>query len=233
MSRSFKLYRLQQIDNQLDKIQKRLAEILAALENDHALHQASEKKQKAEEKQNAAFKALQKAEANVLEQHIKIEQSEAALYGGKVRNPKELQDIQNEVSSLKRYLAVLEDRQLEAMVEEEEAAAELEMALKNMQKLKQEFMEKSSELIEERTKLNADVARLAGEHQAAANTIPAEDIKLYTNLRESRRGIAVSKVVDKTCSSCGSTINASLLHAARSPTQINTCDVCGRILYTG
>jgi len=63
--------------------------------------------------------------------------------------------------------------------------------------------------------------------------LPAEDIKLYTNLRESRRGIAVSKVVDKTCSSCGSTINASLLHAARSPTQINTCDVCGRILYTG
>ncbi len=233
MSRTFKLFRLQQIDSQLDKIQKRLSEIQTTLDNDHTLRQAGEKTIKAEETHGEAYIVLRKAEENVLEQRIKIEQSEAALYGGKVRNPKELQEIQNEVASLKRYLLVLEDRQLEAMMEEEKAASQFEATRQNMNKVQQEFEEKSSELIEERTKLNADVERFAGERQAAANTIPAEDIELYMKLRESRRGIAVSRVVDKTCSSCGSTINASLLHAARSPTQINTCDVCGRILYTG
>lgn len=176
---------------------------------------------------------MNKAEENVKQQRLKIEQSESTLYSGKVHNPKELQDIQNEVASLKRYLDVLEERQLEIMLEDEEAAIQLKISQENLAKVQLEFKEKSNELITEREKLYTDMLRFQGEHQAAANNIPSEDIDLYMKLRKTRRGIAVSKVVEKTCSSCGSTINASLLDAARSPSEINTCDVCGRILYTG
>jgi len=233
MSRTFKLYRIQQIDSQLDKIHKRLKEIQSILENDRALNQAKESVSDAEQVKEEAQKRLDKAEENVKQQLLKIEQSESTLYSGKVQNPKELQDIQNEVASLKRYLDVLEERQLEAMLEDEEASIQLKTAKENLQKVQLAFEEKSNQLITEREKLNADMVRFQGEHQAAASNIPSDDIELYMKLRNTRRGIAVSKVVEKTCSSCGSTINASLLHAARSPTEINTCDVCGRILYTG
>jgi uncharacterized protein len=233
MSRTFKLYRLQQIDSQMDKINKRLKEIQSILENDHALNQARESVYEAEQLKETAQKNLNKTEDSVKQQHLKIEQSESTLYSGKVHNPKELQDIQNEVASLKRYLDVLEERQLEAMLEDEEAAMQLKTAQEKLGTVQSEFEEKSKELITEREKLNADMIHFQREHQATANNIPPEDIEQYMKLRQTRRGIAVSKVVEKTCSSCGSTINASLLHAARSPSEITTCDVCGRILYTG
>jgi len=217
----------------MDKINKRLKEIQAILENDRALNQAKESVFEAEQLKEKAQKNLYTAEDNVKQQHIKIEQSESTLYSGKVHNPKELQDIQNEVASLKRYLDVLEERQLEIMLEDEEAAIQLKTAQGNLGRVQSESEEKLKELIAEREKLNADMIRFQGEHQAAANNIPSEDIELYIKLRKTHRGIAVSKVVEKTCSSCGSTINASLLHAARSPSEITTCDVCGRILYTG
>ena len=233
MSRTFKLYRLQQIDSQLDWLNVRLKEIQEILEEDQAIRQATERARKADEKKQAAHKALQKAEENVKQQRLKIEQSEASLYGGKITNPKELQDLQNEVAALKRYKEVLEERQLEAMLEEEEITSQHKVIQEELSNAKADFAEQSGTLIKEREKLLADAKRLKNERQAAANNIPEEDLTQYTKLRKTRRGKAVSKVVEKTCSACGSTLNASLLHAARSPTQIMTCDTCGRILYAG
>lgn len=46
---------------------------------------------------------LKTAEAEAEAQKIKIEQTEASLYGGSVHNPKELQDLQREVASLKKH----------------------------------------------------------------------------------------------------------------------------------
>ena len=59
---------------------------------------------------------MKQSEAEVEKQRIKIEQTEASLYGGHVHNPKELQDLQKDVASLKRHLETLEERQLEAML---------------------------------------------------------------------------------------------------------------------
>jgi predicted nucleic acid-binding Zn-ribbon protein len=165
--------------------------------------------------------------------HLKIEQSEATLYSGRMQNPKELQDLQNEVASLKRYLVVLEDRQLESMLAEEKANADAIAAKSNLEKIQAEREEQIAALTSERERTIHDISRMQGEKNAAMDNIPASDLELYEKLRLQRRGIAVSRVVDKACSACGSTLNASLLHAARSPSQITRCDTCGRILYPG
>lgn len=233
MSQTFKLFRLQQIDSQLDRIRTRLLEVEAALKEDEALRQAQEHARQAEEALVAEQKVLRKAEDNVRDQRIKIEQTDASLYGGKIRNPKELQDLQNEAAALKRYLSVLEDRQLEAMLAVEEAEAEHQAALDSLEAVNAEFDEKHHDLIEEQTNLLKDLQRGETERQAAISSIPSGDMSLYEVLRQQRRGLAVSKVTDRACSACGSTLNAALLHAARSPNQITRCDMCGRILYGG
>lgn len=233
MSRSFKLYRLQQIDSQLDWTNKRLQEIEAALNEDEALRQANEHAQKADEALQNVRKALRRAEENVHQQRLKIEQSEATLYSGKVSNPKELQDLENEVAALKRYLDVLEDRQLEAMLAEEEAASLHQIAANELEKVRAHFAQRSKALLTEKEKVLTDVTRFTEERQAATRSILERDLETYTQLREKRRGIAVAKVIDRACSACGSTLNAALLHAARSPAKINCCDTCGRILYAG
>ncbi len=116
MSRPFKLYRLQQIDSQLDALRLRQGEIEVALQDDTRIRQILQKVEDCKTEWAAAKKALHLAEDETQKQRIKIELTESALYGGKVRNPKELQDLQNESASLKRYLSVLEDRQIETML---------------------------------------------------------------------------------------------------------------------
>jgi predicted nucleic acid-binding Zn-ribbon protein len=233
MSQPFKLYRLQQLDSQLDRTQARLAEIQIALGEAQELRQAEQTAKQAEAALQAARKFLQKSEETVKEQRIKIEITEAALYGGKVRNPKELQDLQNESAALKRYLNVLEDRELEAMLAEEEASATNLQAKIALELVQAKHASRQNDLMEEQGRLNKDVPRLGEERQAAASTVPADEMVLYETLRRQRRGLAVSLVKDKACTSCGTTLNAALLDAALTSGQLTRCDGCGRILYVG
>lgn len=233
MSQTFKLYRLQQIDSQLDRIHTRLRQIEAALKEDQAVKEAQQDLDQASRNLEAQSKILRKAEDQVRQQRLKIEQTESTLYSGKVRNPKELQDLQNEAGALKRYRSTLEDRQLEAMIAVEEAEALNQERKLTLEKVQTDFKNKFGELTQEQTNLKTELKRHESEREAAARSIDASDLELYNQLRQQRRGIAVAKVSDKACSACGSTLNASLLHATRSPSQIVRCDTCGRILYGG
>jgi predicted nucleic acid-binding Zn-ribbon protein len=234
MSQPFKLYRLQQMDSQLDQVRARLEQIESALSEDAALRRAQDEADQAAQALEKERKGLRHAEENVRDQRLKIEQTESTLYGGKVRNPKELQDLQNEVAALKRYLSVLEDRQLEAMLAIEEAEAIESTAGVALEQVRAQLEKQNRSLSGERTGLLKELERLKNERETTAATIAAGDLSLYEQIRLQRRGVAVARVTqDKSCSACGSTLNAALLHAARSPSQLTRCDVCGRILYGG
>jgi predicted nucleic acid-binding Zn-ribbon protein len=233
MSRPFKLYRLQQLDSQLDWIQNRLAEIEKLLAEDAAFQLAWAHAAEMTAAHQAAEKDLRHTEDEVKAQRIKIEQNESSLYGGKIRNPKELKDLENEVAALKRYLGVLEDRQLEAMLHEEDSLVRRQDAERLLEEARIEQAKRAGGFIQERDKISNDRARLEEERSASAAAIPAEDLAIYTQIRKNRRGVAVAKVTERACSACGSTLNSSLLNAIRSPDEIHRCDVCGRILYIG
>ena len=233
MSRSFKLFRLQQIDSEIDDTHSRLLEINRILDDDSAIRKASRNFESASNVFSDRAGELRSAEQSVQTQKIKIEQSESTLYSGTVRNPKELEDLQNEVTSLKKYLAVLEERQLEAMFAEEDALKEKQHFLELLNQIKSEFSSLTQTLSEERDCLKKDQQRLNSERTAASNSIDAEDLRLYESIRSRRSGLAVSAISEKSCSSCGTLINSTLLDIARSPEKIATCDSCGRILYCG
>ena len=233
MSQPFQLFRLQQIDIQLDQDQDRLREIEAEL-NDHAdLHQAQASLRENEAKFNAAEKDLRRAEENVLAQHLKIEQTESTLYGGKVRNPKELQDLQLESVALKRFLEVLEERQLEAIIAYEDLEKLVQEASQKLAHIEENKSQINQLLQTEKTGLILELKRLEDERAAATKPIPANDLNLYENLRKTRRGVAVARVTGNACTACGAALSASMSQAVRLPDQLNRCDSCGRILYTG
>src|SRR5687768_18403957 len=89
----------------------------------------------AERKHHEAERALKLSEAEVEKQSIKIEQTESSLYGGRVHNPKELQDLQKDVASLKRHLSTLEERELEAMLVAETTEKDLQNAKSILERL--------------------------------------------------------------------------------------------------
>ncbi len=233
MSQSVILYRLQQIDSQLDESRSRWAAIETSLKDDAILRQADQNAHEAEAAFQTSQKALHRAEMAVHDQRIKIEQTEAALYGGKVRNPKELQDLQKDAASLKKYILVLEDNQLEAMM----ALEETETAHKNAQAALLETIahlaEHNSGLKGELTNIQKAIERLEVERQATLSAISPEILSLYEQLRQQRRGIAVARLQDKSCAACGSTLTPAMAQTAHTSQQLIRCPSCGRILYAG
>ncbi len=231
MSAALGLYRLQQVDSRIDQIQARLQAIQQTLENDLALRSAVEGLQAAENKYRDAERALKVSETEVEKQRIKIEQAEASLYGGQVHNPKELQDLQKDIVSLKHHLETLEERELEAMLLVEDIEKELQASKTNLERVQTSLKEQNQDLARESDALRKELERLNSEHQAVVTDIQVQALNVYEQLRKQKRGIAVTTVADSSCEACGTTITPSQRQSARSTSQLFHCPTCGRILY--
>ncbi len=231
MNLVFKLYRLQQVDSQLDQNSARLEEINTILADDSVLENLRGLAASSAENLREVQRELRQSEHNTQAQREKLKQTETRLYSGKVTNPKELQDLQNEAAALKRYLQVLEDRQLEAMLKVDEAEA---AAVGDQNEFDQTAAQKrveNQDLVDEQAALLSEVSRLREERVAAATGIPDETLNQYEALRKKRQGVAVARVTDQACAACGSTLSSTLLQEARDPGVITTCGFCSRILY--
>jgi predicted nucleic acid-binding Zn-ribbon protein len=231
MSQTLSLYRLQQIDTQIDRLQARLQAIQKILDDETELRQLIDQYDTAELRCQIAENALKQAETDVQNQFIKLEQTRSNLYAAKSHSPKELLDLQNDVSALKRFLAVLEDRQLEAMQESETAEADRQIAQSKVEHARSERSEKNQNLLHEQTNLNIDLERFFIERNAVSGPIPSTEIGLYDQLRLQRRGVAVAVIGDNSCGACGSNLSLAQIQSARSSTQVMLCPSCGRILY--
>ena len=231
MSAALGLYRLQQVDSQIDQIRARLNAIQQTLENDAVLRAANEQHMVAESNHREAEHSLEIRESEVEKQQIKIRQTEASLYGGKVHNPKELQDLQKDILSLKRYLETLEERQLEAMLAVEEAEKELQIANTDLERVRSNLKDQNKDLTKESETLHRDLERLNSERQAVVTDIATQALNVYDQLRKQKRGIAITTVTDNSCEACGTTLTASQQQTARSTSQLFHCPTCGRILF--
>jgi predicted nucleic acid-binding Zn-ribbon protein len=231
MSRSTLLFRLQQIDSQLDNAHTRIEEIDTKLTDNKDLIKAEQYNTIHIEKLNKVKDQLRSAEREVDNQRNKLELAEAKLYSGKVKNPKELQDLQNESAALKRYLNVLEDRQLEVMLLVEEAEEKLSEAKTNLQEVQIQSSDQKEKLNKERTNLLREVERLDIERHTVIGSVNSEDEYNYQRLREKRSGVAVACIKDNTCSACGSTLTAALIQSAQSSNHLVHCPSCRRIIF--
>jgi uncharacterized protein len=227
------LYRLQQIDSQLDNARILLQNLDKELNDSSHIDEAQQNISQAEQKHKLEAKNLKDSENKSYDVRVKIELSESSLYGGKIHNPKELQDLQNEVASLKRLITTLEDYELEAMMAVEQSEEALDRARKNLHEVQGKQSEHNAVLSGERSKLVSQLERLEAERNATLPALSASDLELYNQLRKSRNGVAVAKISSRACGACGATLNAALIQSTQAPGQLIRCPTCGRILYSG
>ncbi len=233
MSQSFHLFQLQKVDTRLDQIQQRIKSILKIIENDSRLRDAQDQHHQATERLSQIQRELKKIEHEVEIRRFKLEQSESTLYSGKIKVPKELQDLQNEVVSLKRAIATLEDQQIEIMIQLEEAKKEHDQQQNILLQIEAEVAQSHAGLLGEKSMLENEQQRLMLEKQAIVTQIPPATLAEYKKLREKKQGIAVASVEDSSCSACGAGLTPAQCQSARSPSMIFYCPSCGRIIYAG
>ncbi len=231
MSASLGLYRLQRVDREIERARAQLEIIHKTLENDAELRDALGKAEEAQNGHHRARHELKNAEAETQSQKIKIEQAEASLYGGRVQNPKELQDLQKDVASLKKHLLTLEERELEAMLQAETTETVLKDARAQLEQIQARRGDEHKKLLDDQAGFVRDLERLSEEREASVNPIESSLLAVYDDLRKQKRGVAVTDFSDNTCASCGSTINAAVQQSAKSSKQLAYCPTCGRILY--
>jgi predicted nucleic acid-binding Zn-ribbon protein len=233
MNQTFQLYQLQKLDSDLDRIQTRVNTIDQMLASDVALRKAETKLQARHTEKETVRKELQALQELVDARNIKIEQSDSSLYGGKIQNPKELQDLQNEIAGHKRFIQQIEDQILEKMVALEQCEKDEQAALDSVKLVKVDMEKSHASLINEKAELSKEMGILQGKRSAVLPLLLDEFLSSYNQLRLKKGGVAVAVINEDSCSNCGSSLTASQIQIVRSGATIFTCPFCGRILYGG
>jgi predicted nucleic acid-binding Zn-ribbon protein len=231
LSRVQHLYQLQLLDSELDQAKQQLAQVTAALGESEALKQARAAVDAAEKELLAARATLKDLDLEVTGLATKISQQEKLLYGGQKMSPKEAANLQDEVSSLKRWQAKREEVLLEAMVGTEEAEAALEQAATNLSTTEAQWSADQEDLSQQKAVLEEKVAELTARRPALVERIALADLKEYERLRKKRAGRAVAAVKNSTCQGCGVGASHRKVQEARAGSELVYCATCGRILY--
>jgi predicted nucleic acid-binding Zn-ribbon protein len=233
VTRVSNLFRLQTLDSQIDSQQARLSEIETSLKEHPELDHARAEEEGARARLEDAQQDLRRMEEETRHQQQRITETDKTLYSGGVSNPKELQDLQEESASLRRYLAVLEERQLHSMMQCEEAEKAVAAAQAERERQEQLRSMQEEKLVAERTALQASLEKIGFQREAALSAVTAEDLEKYTALRRSKHGMAVVRFESGACGACGVTPSSARIDSARSGQEIIQCGNCGRILYMG
>jgi len=213
------------------KMNARLKEIDRIIAADREVSQANAKLEEAQGFNKSAESVLKGLVDQVKEKKLKRELTQANLFSGKVRNPKELQDLQAETQALDRTIAKLEDQQLQAMMALEETTKNLQQAEKELQQVLDRKATQNSLLIGEKHKIESEILQVDAQRQALIEQLDEKIFMVYRTLLKSKAGRAVAEVNDDTCSACGVTVPPADIQAAKSPNVVAYCKNCGRILF--
>ena len=231
MSKAETLYRLQIIDLEIDERSRRLKEAKAILEGNEELGRARQALQDGEKKLSRQRTRLRDQELEMRSLANKIASVEDRLYGGRIKNPKELASRQEEVQYLKRRKDGLEDQVLEAMIEVEESEASVTEQRERLARLEEEWQETQARLSAEQNELVNRLSQLRAKRAKLQKTIEAGDLALYEDLRRRWGGRAVALLEGELCQACGVTLPSSKAQQARQGEKLTLCGSCERILY--
>lgn len=233
MSRSKTLYKVQQFDTQIDNAEKRIVDIDASLSDTKLLDEAQKILTERDRTLTEKRRVHTLAETAVGDHSFKIDQNQKKLYSGSVTNPKDLEDLQLESESLTKYLLVLEERQLEAMLEMEEAQELYDEATIRSNSIQEEMETEHKNLIAEKNQLLLAISTLSEQKDVYLSSTDIPDLSTYNSLRKSAGGRAVTLMISDSCSSCGASIPSAIAQEARSPLKLAFCPTCTRILHPG
>ncbi len=223
------LVQLQEVDHALAAARRRLEEVERALRDDSPLRGPRARAERLAEAAKVARQKQEKLEFELDRVEEKRRQTEIKLYGGAVKNPRELADLQAKVASLKRRKAALEDDLLEAMLAREEAEAELETARAELAEREAAWEAEHAELEAEAITLRERIPLLEEESQALAGQLPSQILASYRHLLKRKHGIAVARLQGDSCSVCGTLVPPRARQAAKAGKEAY-CDSCGRLL---
>lgn len=229
MTQIHQLFQLQKLDTEIDDKKKRLGDVLKAQKEPPALVAARQRAETAAATLQKWQGKHQNLTLEVSSVATKAKNSENRLYSGKVTNTKELTDLQNEIDSLGRRKAALEDEVLEALVMVEDAQTEKTAADEALTTATAQWEKQSAHLKAEQNELALALHKLMQSRKTRATAVDAATMQEYEQLRKQKHGLAVVGLRVNMCLGCRTTVSANKVKEVDEGRKVY-CGGCGRLL---
>jgi uncharacterized protein len=173
-----------------------------------------------------------KADADVEQVRSRIARDRARLDAGQVSSPRELENLQSEIESLRRRQSDLEDAELDVMERREAVQARLTEASAERLAVENEVREITARRDAALAELAEQSGKAADRRAAVAAEEPADLLELYERLRAQHDGVGAAALRRGQCQGCHLSLNTVDRNAIRAaaPDEVVRCEECRRIL---
>ena len=223
------VFELQQLELSIQDHIKQLGDMELRIRHNDQFEQAEAGLKAAENERAGIEKQYKELDAEAEALRVQLKQISDKLYGGKIKNPKELVGYEQEAGLIKANLDKKDDVLLDMMEKLESGRAGIRK-LQEACKIAQSAWD--SEKIELQTQVDVvkkELSELERKHGEMLASIDKDTLATYEGVK-ARKGPAVVKVEQGRCLGCRVTLSVSELQHARG-NAIVTCGNCGRILY--
>lgn len=225
------LYDLQELDLELDAKRQSLAKTLSCIGESDALLEGRAALERQRKKLEEMERLMRGLETDVDDARAKATAAGDRLYGGSVKNPKELVSLKEQVEGYNRKIKELEDRALDLMGEMEAEKGRITVKQQEAAAVEEEWKKEQALLLKEKEDIEAAIAKLESNRTEITSNINAANIKLYENLRGKRQGKAVARVEQGMCQGCRIVLPMNKLKQIKTGNALVQCGSCERILY--
>ena len=160
----------------------------------------------------------------------KITAGEQRLYSGQVRNPKELEDLQADLRSLRSRRETLEDQLLATINDADESQQTLLQATQKRGEVEQQWQENQAGLRSRIEELRMQLAQLEDRVGALRSALPASLLAEYEETCRKKGGRGIAAIRRGMCEGCRVTVPTSVVQQVRRGPDMVRCNSCGRIL---
>jgi len=229
MSVAKELFQLQEVDLEIEAKELAAKRMTAQLGESQELLTARVALAAEQQRLGELSKQQHSLETDIEDLSLKISTSEKDLYSGRIRIPKELSSLQQEIATLKQHRTQLEDKALELMDMSESARSDVNGLTKELRRVEAEWHVQQDKFKVDIEQLKGALPGLKQKQEQLAGAIDASALELYRLLRK-QKGAAVARVEQGICRGCRISLPANELQLVRGGRLIQ-CSSCGRILY--
>jgi predicted nucleic acid-binding Zn-ribbon protein len=185
-----------------------------------------------ETEESDVAKEQTKAEGDVEQVVQRATRDRQRLDAGQVGSPRELENLQSEITSLERRQSDLEDAVLEIMERREDAQRRLSALRSEDGELTEQVAAVQARRDEQLADIDRHIGKATGERAGVAAEIPGELIDLYEKIRAGQGGVGAAQLHRGRCEGCHLSLDASSLEQLRAaaPDTVVRCEECRRIL---
>lgn len=223
------LLALQDVDTQIDELQKELHDIPIRRQQESARLQDAQERLSAAQAELRAFQTrvadFELQVKAVLERVAKLRQQQMTL-----KTNKEFRAMEAEIGNGLHEAEALEGQQINAMDSVPPAQARVQAAQERLEAEKSGMAQYVAELDSRLAEVKTRLAQLEQSRAEAAKQVPPAHLRRYDRLRGARRPTVVP-LKDGICSGCHLQQTAATRHLVQHKNAIVSCESCGRILY--